>query len=235
MTARLRTLALALSLAASAARPALATPPAYVGGQFRYWVFDDGNNMRDVLAYFARPTWHVQLEYWDWEDPNARNQFRPEVGIHLRDFRRSVYTIQWRHEGDYERFTFGTDQVLNGHFVGRAYVSPLVSGQAGTLWVEGFGADYYWGSYNFASSTLIHDARGGGLWSMPLRLRLATEGDDWIQFALVPASQRSMGGAVDVKWRGIRAGVEVNSRYDFTNRDNVIYTIGYERALGVKP
>jgi len=44
-----------------------------------------------------------------------------------------------------------------------------------------------------------------------------------------------MGGAVDVKWRGIRAGVEVNSRYDFTNRDNVIYTIGYERALGVKP
>jgi len=65
MTARLRTLALALSLAASAARPALATPPAYVGGQFRYWVFDDGNNMRDVLAYFARPTWHVQLEYWD--------------------------------------------------------------------------------------------------------------------------------------------------------------------------
>ena len=222
---------LAAALIASAAR---ATPAQYVGAQYRYWAFTDHNDLRDVLAYWVPGPFHVQLEYWDFVDPGTRDQFRPEVGLHLRDRRRSVYTLQWRHERNDERLTFGTEQVLGPHLVGRAEASPLI-GRDSTEWVFDGGADWYWRSYDFASATVIHDPRGGGLWVVPLRVRLANESDDWLQLTLAPASRRTLGWAVDVKARGVRLGIERNSRYDFTNLDNVIYTIGYERTLGARP
>jgi len=70
-------------------------------------VFTDHNDLRDVLAYWVPGPFHVTLEYWDFLDSDTEDQFRPEVGIHLRDRRQSVYTVQWRHERDDERFTFG--------------------------------------------------------------------------------------------------------------------------------
>jgi hypothetical protein len=212
------------------AAPAGATPPAYVGGQFRYWAFSDDNDLRDVLAYWVPGPAHVQLEYWDFVDPGTSDQFRPELGIHLRDRRRSVYTLQWRHERRQERFWLGTDQVLADHVVGRAELSPIVADNS-TLWVESLGADYYWGSWNFASATLIHDPRFDGLWVVPVRVRLANEANDWLQLTVAPASRRTVGWAIDVKKRWVRAGVERNNRYDFTQLNNTIFTIGFERSL----
>jgi hypothetical protein len=224
-----------LVLAATlAARPAPAAPTPYVGAQYRYWAFTNHNDLRDVLAYWVPGPFHVQLEYWDFVDPATRDQFRPEVGLHLRDRRRSVYTVQWRHELDDERLTLGTDQVLSSHLVGRAEVSPLI-GRDSTQWVFDGGGDWYWGSYNFASATLIHDPRGGGLWVVPLRARLANESNDWLQFTIAPASRRTLGWAAEARVKGVRLGVERNSRFDFTNLDNVIYTIGFERTLGPGP
>ena len=54
------------------------------------------------LAFEIYPYWvpgplHVQLEVWDFVDAGTSDQFRPEVGVHLRDRRNSVYTLQWRH------------------------------------------------------------------------------------------------------------------------------------------
>jgi hypothetical protein len=213
-------------LAASAA-PA-AAGPSRVGGQFRYWDFSNGNDMRDPLVYWATPRFHVQIELWDFQ--RGDDQFRPEVGWHLRDARRSVYTLQWRHENLQERYTVATDQVLTRSVVGRLELSSVVGG-GNIAWVPGAGLDYYWGSYNFVQATLIHDPRGSGLWSFPLRLRLATESNDWLQLTLAPASARTVGWAVDAKWRWLRVGVERNSRYDFTTLDNIIYTIGFELEL----
>jgi hypothetical protein len=66
-----------------------------------------------------------------------------------------------------------------------------------------------------------------------LRVRLAREnGRDWLQLTVAPASRRTIGWAADVLWRGVRAGIERNNRYDFTALDNVIYTLGVERRLG---
>src|SRR5262249_37739439 len=107
------------------ARGASATPPSYAGGQVRYWVFNDPNDLRDVLAYWVPGPFHVQLEYWDFLDPHTDDQFRPEVALHLRDARKSVYTLGYRHEGHQERFWLGTDQVLTDHVVGRVEVSPI--------------------------------------------------------------------------------------------------------------
>ena len=226
-------LAFALCAVLSPGGAASAAPAPYVGGQIRYWQFTNHNDLRDVLAYWVPGPFHVQLEYWDFLDPNTKDQFRPEVGIHLRDRRRSVYTLQWRHERDDERFWVGTDQVLSNHLVGRIEASPLVNSDS-TQWVFDGGGDWYWGSYNFGSATLIHDPRDGGLWAAPLRVRLANESNDWVQFTVVPASQRTIGGAVDLKLHGVRLGVERNSRFDFTNLDNWIYSIGYEATLGPK-
>lgn len=204
------------------------------GAQARYWWFSDGNDLRDALVYWAPGPFHVQLEVWDFVAPDTRDQFRPEIGIHLRDRRRSVYTLQWRHERDQERFWAGTDQVLSDHLVGRAEISPIVASDT-TLWVWSAGADYYWQSWNFVAVTAIRDPRAGGLWVFPVRLRIANESNDWVQATIAPASRRTLGWAFDVKKSWLRLGVERNSRYDFTNADNTILTVGAEIPLGPRP
>lgn len=221
-------LLLALALPAAAC----ATPRSYVGAQARYWAFSNHNDLRDVLAYWMQGYFHVQLEYWDFVDRDTKDRFRPEIGIHLRDDRRSVYTVQWRGEQHQDRFWLGTDQVLSAHLVGRAEISPIVTPDS-TLWVFSGGADYYWASYNFASATLIHDPRGQGtdLWVVPLRVRLANEQDDWVQGTFAPASGRTVGWGFDLKKRWLRLGVERNDRFDFTDLDNTIYTVGFEMPL----
>ena len=210
----------------SGARPAVAA--GNVGAQFRYWAFRDGNDNRDALLYYAPGPFHVQLEVWDYV--RGRDQFRPEIGVHLRDQRRSSYTVQWRHEDRIERLTLGTEQVLSDHWVGKAYVSPLV-GSDSIAYVYSAGLDYYWRSYSFASVDVIRDPRGDDLWVVPLRLRLASERNDWLQLVVAPASKRTLGWAADIKLRWLRLGVERNSRFDFSTRDNVIYTAGVEFAL----
>ena len=219
-------LALAL-LAPSSAHGAPVT-----GAQVRYWSFTNGNDMRDGILYWAPGPVHVQLEYWDFA--RGEDQFRPEVGVHLRDARRSVYTVQWRHERDDEHLWFGTEQVVGRRWVTRGEVCPLVfRDSVSTVWDAG--ADVYWGSYSFGGATLLRDPRQGGLWVVPVRARLATERNDWLQLTVAPASKRSIGWAVDAKWRILRLGVERNSRFDFTTLDNTIYTLGVEFPLPAKP
>lgn len=228
-----RTVALTVAalavLSQAAARPAQAEPPAHrLGAQFRYGAFSNDNDLRDVLAYWAGRHAHVQLEYWDFV--RGEDQFRPEVGVTFRDARRSSYLVQWRHENHHERYTFGTDQILADHWVGRLEASPIV-GEGRTDWVLGGGLDYYWHSYNFAQITLIRDPRSGGLWVLPMRVRLANERNDWVQLGVAPASERTWGWSVDAKLRIVRAGIERNSRYDFTDLDNVMMTLGVEFEL----
>lgn len=230
----IRWLTLGIALAALAPAASAQAPwRSYVGAQARYWAFNNHNDLRDVLAYWVPGPFHVQLEYWDFVDQETDDQFRPEVGVHLRDARRSVYTLQWRHERQQERFWLMTDQVLGDRLVGRAEVSPIVT-EDSTSWVWAVGADWYWGSYNFAQATLIRDPRSGAdqaLWVVPLRVRLANERNDWVQATFAPASQRTVGWALDAKLGWLRGGVERNSRYDFTTLDNVIYTLGVELPL----
>jgi hypothetical protein len=230
MSARtLRWLAV-LALALSPIRAAHALP--VFGAQARYWSFTNGNDMRDVLAYFAPGPYHVQIEHWDFV--RGQDQWRPEVGIHLRDRRRSVYTVQWRHERTAERYWLGTVQVLGDRWVGRAEIGPIVQGHTTTtMWDAG--ADVYWRSYCFAGATLIHDPREGGLWVVPVRVRLATERNDWLQLTLAPASRQTLGWAADVKWKLLRLGLERNSRFDFTTLDNTIATLGIEVPLAPLP
>lgn len=213
-----------------AASPATASEAGRLGGQYRYWDVSDGNDLRDVLLYWSARQFHVQLERWDFVDPDTDDQFRPEVGIHLRDRRKGVYTVQWRHERRQERFWLGTDQVLTDHVVGRAEVSPIVATDT-TLWVARLGADYYWKSWNFASLDVIRDPRLEGLWVVPMRVRIANEANDWVQLTFAPASRQTVGWAVDVKQRWLRAGVERNNRFDFTRLDNTIVTVGFEVEL----
>jgi len=218
----------AMAFAREGIEGAPAGPPPYGGAQVRYWAFSNSNDLRDVLAYWVPGPLHVQLEVWDFVRGN--DQFRPEVGLHLRDARRSVYTLQWRHERDAERLWLGTDQVLSKHLVGRAEVSPIVARDR-TDWVAAGGLDCYWGDYSFATATVIRDPRDVGLWVVPLRLRLANGRNDWLQATVAPASRRTLGWALDAKLRLLRVGVERNNRYDFTRLDNVVWTLGVEAPL----
>ena len=215
-------LAVALATASAAAHAGVA------GGQFRYWAFTDHDDLRDVIAYWAPGPVHLQLEVWDRE--RGRDEFRPEVGVHLRDRRRSSYSAQWRHEFALERVTLGTEQKLSQHFVGKLYVSPLLGRDAvPVVWQAGL--DGYWHSYSFAGADLIRDPRGDDLWVVLMRMRWANESNDWVQATVAPASRRTIGWALDAKWHGVRIGFERNSRFDFSTRDNIIATLGYEWTL----
>jgi hypothetical protein len=213
---------------ASGPPAAAAATPARVGALFRYWSISDHNDNRDYLAYWAQGPFHALLEVWDFEQ--GPDQFRPEVGVHLRDFRRSSYSIEWRHEHNDERVTFLTEQVLSGHWVGRASVAPIFSRDSTSV-VWSVGTDCYWGSYNFASLDVIRDPRGNALWAVPIRVRLADERNDWVQGSIVPQSKRTNGWALDAKVRWLRIGFERNSRYDYTTLDNAIVTVGVEFEL----
>jgi hypothetical protein len=219
---------LTLTAALANAGPASAAGP-YAGAQFRYWDFSNGNTMRDPIAYWVPGPFHVQLEYWDFE--RGEDQFRPEVGVHLRDRHRSVYSLQWRHELHAERFTASAGIVISPHVVLNLEASPIV-GEDSTSWVFGAGSDYYWESYNFFSWSVRHDPRGDDLWVVPMRLRLAFEETNWVQYTLAPASKGTLGWAIDLKKAWLRLGVEHNSRFDFvTTLDNTIFTAGVEFPL----
>lgn len=209
----------------------LASPAAAqtrVGGQVRYWDFSNGNRMLDPIVYVNHGPVHVQLEVWDFE--RGEDQFRPEVGLTLRDARRSAYTVQWRHELNAERFWFMTEQTVGSRFVVRGAISPIV-GDDETLTVWEVGGDLYFDSYSFAGATAIRDPRGDDRWVFPMRVRLASEQNDWAQVTLAPASERTLGWALDGKWKWLRAGVERNNRFDFTDLDNTIFTLGFEHTL----
>lgn len=227
-----RRLGLELVLALAAvlgAHPALAAPRA--GVMYRQWTFSDGNDMRDPSFYVVGDWFHVVAEMWDFD--RGQDQFRPEVGLVARDRRHSAYTLQWRGERQDDRYWVGTEQIFTDHVVLRGDVSPIVRRHDSTLTVWDAGADYYWGSYSFAGVTAIRDPRAEDLWVVPLRARIATEQNDWFQLTLAPASRRSVGWAADFKWRWLRLGVERNSRFDFTNVDNTIVTVGLEAPLTI--
>jgi hypothetical protein len=215
-----------MALGGAAAAGASTGPQSHAGAQIRYWGFSNSNDLRDVLAYWVPGPFHVQLEVWDFVRGN--DQFRPEIGLHLRDSRRSVYTLQWRRERDAKRYWLGTDQVLSRHLVGRVEASPIVARKGRTEWVYAGGLDCYWADYDFVAATVIRDPRSDGLWVVPVRLRLADSRNDWIQATVAPASRRTLGWALDAKFRWLRLGVERNNRYDFTDLDNVIWTAGVE-------
>src|SRR5262249_32841011 len=154
------------------------------------------------------------------------------------DRRGSVYTVAGRAEMhlpapdfSHYRFWVGTDQLLLDHVVGRVQVDMITSPSFHPEYVEALGADYYWGSWNFFSAAAIYDDREGGLWTFPCRTRLANEDNDWVQFTIVPAVKQTWGWAVDVKKGWVRAGIERNDRYDFTDRNNIIFTVGFEAPL----
>jgi hypothetical protein len=218
---------LALALVAAAA-PASAAPGRRAGGQFRYWQADNGTDLRDYIVYYAQDWFHVQYEYWDYVAPQSHDHARPEIGFHVKDPRHSVYSAVWRHEYRRNRYSLSTDQIVGDHWVARAEISPIVW-EDSTDVVLAAGADYYWGSYHYASATVIRDPRGGDFWSFPMRVRIATESNNWVQATVAPATHHSVGWALDLQYRGARVGIERNNRYDFTTEDNVIFTVGYER------
>jgi len=218
----------AVLLAGTCALAAPAHAATRVGGQFRYWSNTNHNDNRDWIGYWVPGPFHVLLEVWDFQ--RGKDQFRPEVGVHLRDFRRSSYSVEWRHENEAERITFASEQILSNHLVGRLAVAPIVSAES-TAVTWSAGVDYYWKSYDWATIGLVRDPRGNDLWTVPMRVRLATERNDWLQLSYTPASKRSNGYAIDAKIRWLRLGFERNSRYDYTTQDNAVVTAGVEFEL----
>ncbi len=223
-----RPIALLAALLLSAISAPIAIADTIVGAQFRYWDFSNANDMRNPIIYVNQGPLHLQLEAWEFD--RGQDQLRPEVGLTLKDSRRSAYTVQWRHERDAERFWLMTEQTVGSRLVLRGGISPIV-GDEETLVVYEAGADLYFGSYSFAGATAVRDPRGDDRWVFPMRMRLATESNDWLQLTVAPASEGTLGWGLEAKWRAIRAGVERNNRFDFTDLDNTIYTVGLERTF----
>lgn len=193
----------------------------------RYWAFADRNDLRAPYAHWVGERLHVGLEAWQ-PVSGGDLRVRPEAGVMWRDVEsHTAYHLDWRHEQPFERFTLGAERVLGRGWVAKAEVATLANADSSQFVYRG-GFDRYWGSYHFWSAEVVRDPRDGGLWAFPVRVRLATESNDWVQATVVKASQRTTGWALDARWRLLRVGVERNNRFDFTNRDNVIWSAGLE-------
>ena len=221
---------LVLVIAAVAPQPAAAqTNAPRVGAQFRFWDFDGPNDNRDYIFYVVPGQWHAQVELWDYR--LGKDQVRPELGGYLKDKRGSSYSALVRLEGD-QRVNFETEtgQVLAGGFVARGLVRVIddFHGPTSVLW--GGGLDRYYGDYSFASASAYRDPRFGGRWTWTLMNRLASE-HAYLQVGLTPAEARPPGYFAMAKYHWLVAGYEKNSRYDFSNLDNRIYTLGLELPL----
>ncbi|NOT34971.1 MAG: hypothetical protein HOP12_12480, partial [Candidatus Eisenbacteria bacterium] len=97
---------LAITIALLAPQSAAAAD-SRVGASFRYWDLEGGNDLRDPILWWRGGPLFAQLEYWDFEDPDARDHLRPELRLIVRDSRRSSYHVGWRHEDHRERLFLG--------------------------------------------------------------------------------------------------------------------------------
>jgi len=223
-------IAIALVLVSSSARPALAqTNVPRVGAQFRYWNFDGPNDLRDYIVYVVPGQWHAQVEVW--ASKLGQDQFRPELGGYVKDHRGSSYSALVRLEGGKRmNLELETGQVLAGGFVARGLVRVIddFHGPTSVLW--GGGLDRYYGGYSFASVSAYRDPRFGGRWTWTIMNRLAND-HAYLQLGITPAEGRPPGYFAVAKYHWLVAGYEKNSRYDFSNLDNRIYTLGFELPL----
>lgn len=193
--------------------------------QNEYLDDSNGNTFNDPSVFVAYRQAHAQI--WLGEFTTGA-----QIGSFIRDRRRSTYGFWYRFRDDFDHVVeANTEQILPDGFVLfagarliRAIPDDAVDREL-VLPIVGF--DKYYGNYNFFSLRVIRDPRGSEETSFVISNRFSTK-TRYVTVGLVPRTDGDLGYFVQGKWGRWRAGIGRYDRFDFTDVDRTIFTVGVE-------
>jgi len=193
--------------------------------QNEYLDDSDGDTFHDPSVFVAYRQAHAQV--WFGEFTTGA-----QIGGFVRDRRRSTYGSWYRFRDDFDHVVeANTEQILRDGFVlfgGVRYIRAIPDDAVDrTLWLPIVGFDKYYGNYNFFSLRVIRDPRDTKETSFVISNRLSTK-TRYLTVGLVPRTDGHLGYFVQGKWGLWRAAVGRYDRFDFTDVDRTILTIGVE-------
>jgi hypothetical protein len=187
----------------------------------------DGREFEDFSAFVSYRQAYVQV--WSGEFTDGA-----EIGGYVRDRRRSTYGGLYRFRDGFDHvLQFNTEQVLRNGFVAAGSLRAIriipdnVPGDRDQLQV-GAGFDRYHGDYDFLSFRGVSDPREGGRWTFITSHRFHRGEEVYVQPGFIIRTDRSTGWFLQGKVRRFRWMVGDFARFDFTEVDRTVYSIGYE-------
>jgi len=190
------------------------------------FIQESGHRLQnDPSIYFSQDRFHAQVWYGDITKGL-------ELGGYTKDKRNSSYSLLYRYRQDSDHvFQFETEQItgIKGlvAVVGARLIQAIPEDTPRNLMEYRFGADRYYGEYNFTSLRAISDPRQAGRWSFVLSNRFATE-KSYLTVGLVPRTDGEIGYFVQGKKDHLLAGIGSYNRFDFTGQNRTIFTLGWE-------
>jgi hypothetical protein len=174
---------------------------------------------------------YKQTHYQAWYGEFTKGA---EVGGFLQDHRRSTYAGLYRYRKDFDHVVeFDTEQLLKKGFVLAGmlrgiHVIPDNAPDDQNMLQFGAGLDYYWGDYNFLSVRAVNDPRESGRWSFITSHRFQRDPAIYVQPGIILRTDGSTGWFLQGKYRWFRWGAGRYDRFDFTDVDRTIYSVGVE-------
>jgi hypothetical protein len=214
----------------SAPRTGKRPPAGELGKVILTWEHLEDSNDREFEDFSAFVSWrqaHVQV--WSGEFTDGA-----EIGGYLKDRRRSTYGGLYRFRDGFDHVVqIGTEQVLRHGFVAAASlrairVIPDPAPEDRYQAQLGAGFDWYHGDYDFLSFRAVSDPREGGRWTFITSHRFHRGEPIYVQPGFIIRTDRSTGWFVQGKIRRFRWMVGDFARFDFTEVDRTVYSVGYE-------
>jgi hypothetical protein len=208
---------------------AKAPPPSKERLIFMWDHIIDSND--ETFEDFWAFTTYKQTHYQVWYGEFTKGA---EAGGYVRDHRRSTYAGLYRYRKDFDHVVqFDTEQILKHGFVAAAmlrgiHVIPDNSPDDQNMLQVGVGTDYYYGNYNFVSFRAINDPRESGRWSFITSNRFQRDPTFWIQPGIILRTDNSTGWFLQGKYKYLLWGAGSYDRFDFTDVDRTIYSLGIE-------
>ncbi len=207
-----------------------AWPPGKRGRVIVQWDHLEDSNDREFEDFWAFVSYRqAHAQVWSGEFTDGF-----QIGGYLKDGRRSTYAALYRFRDDFDHvLQFDVEQVLKRGFVQATMlrgirVIPDDTGEDRTQLQFGTGFDWYWGDYNFLTFRAISDPREGGRWSFITGHRFQNGEDFYVEPAFIVRTDRSTGWLVRGRIKYFRWMVGDFDRFDFTDVDRTVYSVGIE-------
>jgi len=232
-TPAVRAAAALLAAALVAGAPASAQPPRPEDGGRKAiltWEHLKDSNDQEFEDFSAFVSWkQAYVQVWSGEFTDGA-----EIGGYVKDRRRSTYGAMYRFRDGFDHVVqVGTEQVLRKGFVAAASlrgirVIPDPSPEARNQVQAGAGFDWYHGDYDFLSFRAVSDPREGGRWTFITSHRFHRGEPVYVQPGFIIRTDRSTGWFLQGKIRRFRWMVGDFARFDFTEVDRTVVSVGYE-------
>ncbi|MCZ6695939.1 MAG: hypothetical protein O7A63_05280 [Acidobacteria bacterium] len=205
-------------------------PPGKRGKVIAAWDHIEDSNDKEFEDFWAILSYkQSHFQVWSGEYTDGF-----QFGGYLKDDRRSTYSAFYRYRDDFDHvLQFDVEQVLPRGFVQATMlrgirIIPDNTGEDRYQLQFGAGFDWYWGDYNFLTFRAISDPREGGRWTFITGHRFQRTEDFYVQPAIITRTDGTTGWLIRGKINYFRWMVGDFDRFDYTDIDRTIYSVGVE-------